>query len=86
MGRLLVFACIVPGASIPKIRHEWIKQFFRCGIMSNNLNEDFIYFLISLNKNDVEYILVGGYTVIFHGYNRTTGDLDLWINPTKENY
>jgi len=54
--------------------------------MSNNLNEDFIYFLISLNKNDVEYILVGGYTVIFHGYNRTTGDLDLWINPTKENY
>jgi predicted nucleotidyltransferase len=54
--------------------------------MSNNLNEDFVDFLTSLNDNDVEYILVGGYAVIFHGYNRTTGDLDVWINPTVENY
>jgi len=29
---------------------------------------------------------VGGYSVIIHGYNRTTGDLGLWINPTSENY
>lgn len=31
-------------------------------------------------------MLVGGYAVIFHGYNRTTGDLDIWVNPTRENY
>lgn len=31
-------------------------------------------------------MLVGGYAVIYHGYNRTTGDLDVWVNPTKENY
>ncbi len=34
----------------------------------------------------MEYMLVGGYSVIFHGYSRTTGDLDIWVNPTKENY
>lgn len=54
--------------------------------MANNLNLDFIDFLTSLNKKNVEYILVGGYAVIFHGYNRTTGDLDVWINPSRENY
>ena len=30
--------------------------------------------------------MVGGYSVILHGYNRTTGDLDIWVNPTVENY
>jgi hypothetical protein len=29
---------------------------------------------------------VGGYSVILHGYSRTTGDLDIWVNKTKENY
>jgi hypothetical protein len=38
------------------------------------------------NKHEVDYILVGGYLVILNGYNRTTGDLDLWIKPTEENY
>jgi len=34
-----------------------------------------------LNKNNVRYIVVGGYAVNFHGYRRTTGDIDLWIKP-----
>ena len=54
--------------------------------MSNILNQDFIEFIEALNKFEVEYILVGGYAVIYHGYNRTTGDLDLWINQTSKNY
>jgi hypothetical protein len=29
---------------------------------------------------------VGGYAVIYHGYNRTTGDMDVWVRPTKENF
>jgi len=33
----------------------------------------------------VEFILIGGYAVNFHGYNRTTGDLDVWLKPTTEN-
>ncbi len=31
-------------------------------------------------------MLVGGYAVIFHGYNRTTGDLDIWVKADSENY
>ncbi len=54
--------------------------------MGNILNQDFVDFLNALNTSEVEYIIVGGYAVIYHGYNRTTGDLDIWINHTSENY
>ena len=33
----------------------------------------------------VEFIIIGGYSVIFHGYKRTTGDIDIWLNATNEN-
>ena len=54
--------------------------------MSDLFNEDFIDFLKVLNTNDVEYMLVGGYAVILHGYSRTTGDMDVWVNRTPGNY
>jgi hypothetical protein len=54
--------------------------------MGNLFNEDFQDFIKALNHADVEYLLVGGYSVILHGYARTTGDLDLWINPTETNF
>ena len=54
--------------------------------MGNIFNQDFLDFINSLNRTKVEYILVGGYAVILYGYSRTTGDLDIWINPTEENY
>lgn len=31
-------------------------------------------------------MLVGGYSVILHGYSRTTGDMDLWVERSSENY
>ena len=34
---------------------------------------------------DVQFILVGGYAVNYHGYNRTTGDMDIWLKPNNEN-
>lgn len=54
--------------------------------MGHIFYQDFRDFIQSLNNNDVEYILVGGYSVIYHGYSRTTGDLDVWVNRTSENY
>ncbi len=54
--------------------------------MGNIFNEDFHDFLIALNNNHVEYMIVGGYAVILHGYSRTTGDIDLWVNKTEDNY
>ena len=40
---------------------------------------------IQLLKAGVEFILVGGYAVIYHGYGRTTGDMDIWLKPENEN-
>lgn len=54
--------------------------------MGNIFNSDFRDFIFSLNNNKVRYILVGGYSVILHGYSRTTGDMDLWVERTEENY
>ena len=54
--------------------------------MGNIFNEDFEDFITALNNNEVEYIVVGGYSVILHGYSRTTGDLDIWVNKEKGNY
>ena len=53
--------------------------------MGNIFNNDFRDF-IALNNNTVEYILVGGYSVILHGYVRTTGDMDIWVNKTEDNF
>ncbi len=54
--------------------------------MPNLFNYDFLEFLELLDKHKVEYLLVGGYAVILNGYVRSTGDLDLWVNKSKENY
>jgi len=54
--------------------------------MGNVLNEDFQDFLKALNASDVTYVLVGGYSVIYHGFPRTTGDMDLFVEVSKENY
>jgi hypothetical protein len=54
--------------------------------MSNIFNEDFRDFLNALNDAEVKYILVGGFSVILHGYSRTTGDMDIWVERTHENY
>jgi predicted nucleotidyltransferase len=43
------------------------------------LPPDFKEFLALLNSEKIEYLVVGGYAVAFHGYPRPTGDLDLWI-------
>ncbi|MGB2682800.1 MAG: hypothetical protein WBE39_15975 [Candidatus Competibacter sp.] len=49
------------------------------------LSHDFKEFVELLNKNNVEYLIVGGYAVGIHGYPRYTGDLDIWINATRQN-
>jgi hypothetical protein len=54
--------------------------------MPNIFNEDFRDFITALNNNDVRYVLVGGFAVILHGHARVTGDMDIWIEPTEENY
>src|SRR6266487_325428 len=33
----------------------------------------------------VDFMLVGGYAVIYHGYDRLTGDMDIWLQPDNNN-
>jgi hypothetical protein len=54
--------------------------------MNDIFQDDFRDFIKCLNLYKVEYLLVGGYAVILHGYARTTGDMDIWVNRTAENY
>ncbi len=54
--------------------------------MGHIFNPDFQDFILALNKAHVRYILVGGYAVILHGYNRTTGDMDIWVERSEANY
>ena len=50
----------------------------------NIFNDDFKDFILYLNQNEVEYIVVGGYAVIIRGYSRSTEDIDIWVNKNEE--
>jgi len=49
-------------------------------------NQDFSDFIASLNAYDVHYVLIGGYAVVIRGYSRSTGDMDIWVEKTSQNY
>ncbi len=49
------------------------------------LNSEFLLFLSCATKNNLKYLLVGGYAVNYYGYNRNTRDMDVWLEPTNEN-
>ncbi len=46
---------------------------------NQTLPEDFKEFLKLLNEFSIEYLLIGGYAVGYHGYPRTTADMDIWV-------
>jgi len=52
---------------------------------NQTLPDDFKEFLKLLNDHEVEYLLIEGYAVGFHGYPRTTADLDVWVAITPGN-
>lgn len=47
--------------------------------------DEIILFFKHLTQQKVSFILVGGLAVNYHGFNRATGDIDIWINDSKEN-
>jgi len=50
-----------------------------------NIPDDFKDFIIFLNKNKVNYMLVGGWAVTIHGNPRLTGDIDFLISSEDNN-
>lgn len=53
--------------------------------MDVELPADFREFFACINARGVEYLLVGGYAVGYHGYPRATNDIDVWVRRTEEN-
>ena len=41
--------------------------------------------LESFVSSEVEFVLIGGFAVNAHGFQRTTGDMDLLLSPTQQN-
>ena len=48
-------------------------------------DEEILKFWKALQENSVQYILVGGYAINLHGYQRFTVDLDIWIQDDLTN-
>ncbi|MCH7916799.1 MAG: hypothetical protein IIC50_02300 [Planctomycetes bacterium] len=46
---------------------------------------DFKDLLRLLNSHCVEYLIIGGYAVAYHGYPRATMDIDIWVAIDSQN-
>jgi hypothetical protein len=49
------------------------------------LDDELLRFWQYLNQYQVRYIMIGGFATRFHGFNRATDDLDLWLEDTPPN-
>lgn len=47
--------------------------------------EDFREFLKLLSEHEAKYLLIDGYAVGYHGFPRTTLDMDVWVAADPEN-
>ena len=47
--------------------------------------QDFKELLALLNEHKVEYVIVGGYALAFHGAPRYTGDIDILVKSDSRN-
>jgi hypothetical protein len=48
-------------------------------------NQNFTEFIQLLEKDQVKYVLVGGLAVLMNGHFRTTKDMDIFYEGSKEN-
>jgi predicted nucleotidyltransferase len=49
------------------------------------LPKDFKELLNIFNEREVQYMVVGGYAVVYYGYVRATDDINIWINNDDKN-
>lgn len=49
------------------------------------LPEEYLEFFKALNESGTQYLVVGGMAVVLYGVDRTTGDMDIWVDNSPEN-
>jgi predicted nucleotidyltransferase len=52
---------------------------------NDTLSPDFLDFIVALNEQKVDFVLVGGYALGVHGIVRATGDIDFLYRATNAN-
>ena len=52
---------------------------------SSHFSKDIQEFLYLLSKYQVKYVIVGGEAVIFYGFARLTGDIDIFFESSSDN-
>lgn len=52
---------------------------------NSDLFKNFLKILRALDREKVDYILIGGFAVILHGLARLTTDIDIFIKPEADN-
>ncbi|WP_053222485.1 nucleotidyltransferase [Roseivirga seohaensis] len=49
------------------------------------MDDFYLNVIKAFNVSGVRYMVIGGFAVNFYGYNRSTGDLDLWVSNDESN-
>ena len=49
------------------------------------MNPDFSEMLSALSEAGADYMIVGAHALAAHGIPRATGDMDIWVRPSREN-
>jgi hypothetical protein len=49
------------------------------------MSPDFLDIVRALSEADARFIIVGAYAVNLHVDPRATGDLDIWVEPSRQN-
>jgi Nucleotidyl transferase AbiEii toxin, Type IV TA system len=62
-----------------------LRRLTNSGASTMEIRTDFKELLELFNKHRVEYLIVGGYALAFHGAPRFTRDIDLFVRPTSDN-
>ena len=49
------------------------------------MNPDFAEILSERTAAGADFIVVGAFAITAHGNPRATGDIDIWVRPTRDN-
>ena len=63
----------------------WNASAWKRGSFSMNIQPDFEDFLRLLEGHQVDYMIIGGYAVAFHGFPRFTKDIDIFFDASTAN-
>lgn len=58
---------------------------FGGAVTETEVNEDFVDIVSSFVEEGVAFVVVGAYALAAHGFPRTTGDIDLFVEPSAVN-